>query len=69
MILNPGRCASLDRAFRFLSYPESVKAKETPEKEDELDDPIDALGYGLVAALWSKPTVVSAKRPWREWRR
>lgn len=55
------KCAELIRAFRKLSYRED--SRDEIEKTDELDDPIDSLGYGLTAALWLQSITFGGRRP------
>lgn len=55
------KCNALIRALRKLSYKEG--SRDEIDKTDSLDDPIDALGYGMTAAAWLKPAQFGGARP------
>lgn len=54
-------CEALIRGFRKLSFKED--SRDEIDKTDELDDPIDAMGYGMTAAAWLQPTTFGGTRP------
>lgn len=54
-------CEALIRGFRKLSYKED--SRDEIDKTDELDDPIDAIGYGMTAAAWLRPAQFGGVRP------